>query len=43
MEKPTLLDEGISVLIRLRSAFTGDAETQKHINAVLSKLYYIKY
>ena len=44
MEKqPTLLDESIAVLIRLRKAYEGDQTTQAHINAILEKLYFIKY
>lgn len=42
-KQKSLLDEGIEVLMRLRKAFHGDEETQKHINAILDKLYYIKY
>ena len=42
-KEQTLLDEGIQVLIRLRTAYHGDTETQGHINAVLDKLYFIKY
>ena len=44
MEKEELLlDVGIKVLSRLRKAFQGDEETQEHINAVLDKLYNLKW
>ena len=42
-QQKTLLDEGISVLVRLRKAYHGDEKTQEHINAVLDKLYYIAW
>ena len=43
MKEKLLIDEGIEVLLKLREAFQGDEATQNHINAILDKLYYIKW